>query len=52
MSIRTAIFMGLIYVGDAIGTPSYMTNEKYVGPLVTALLLFIITDIIDFLRNK
>ena len=50
--MRTAIFLGLIYVGDAIGSPSYVvTGNAVVAIMPIALLVFAIMDAVDFFRK-
>jgi hypothetical protein len=51
--VRTAIYLGLIYVGDAIGTPSYVvTGNNVVAAMAIALLVFAVMDVFDFFRNR
>jgi hypothetical protein len=51
--MRTAIFIGLIYIGDALGTPSYMLGKNNIIPFMAiSLMIFIAMDIVDFLRNR
>ena len=49
--MRTAIFLGLLYIGDAINYganygPEYLKFLGYIG------LTMMFMDVIDFLRNK
>lgn len=51
--MRTAVYLGLIYIGDAIGKPPYaVTGDRVVAVMAIALLVFAIMDVIDFFRNR
>lgn len=51
--MRTAVYIGLIYIGDAIGKPSYsVTGNDVVAVMAIALLVFVVMDVVDFFRNK
>ena len=51
--MRTAVYLGLVYIGDAIGKPSYaVTGNDVVAVMAIALLVFAAMDVIDFFRNK
>jgi hypothetical protein len=51
--VRTAIFLGLLYVGDAIGNQPYMeTDSNIVEFMGIAVVVFIVMDIVDLFRNK
>jgi hypothetical protein len=51
--VRTAIFLGLIYIGDAIRAPSYVATGNVVVA-VTAIIsgIFVVMDAVDFFHNK
>ena len=51
--MRTAVYLGLIYIGDAIRKPSYVvTGNDVVAVMAIALLVFAVMDAVDFFRNK
>ena len=48
--MRTAIFLGLVYIGDAIGKPSYMVDDSTtIGFMAVVLFIFMVMDVVDFL---
>lgn len=50
MEMRTAIMLGLVYVGDAIGkTPVSPENGNVFAGII---LVMTIMDIVDFFRGK
>ena len=49
--MRTAIYIGLLYIGDAIGAPTYYTDDV-VAIMAIALLVFAVMDVFDFFRNR
>lgn len=49
--MRTAIFLGLIYIGDAIN-PTQTIPDNYGIFLGLLLFTFLIMDVVDFYREK
>jgi len=52
--MRTAIFLGLLYVGDAIRTISGIktTNFPYAILIAVCLIIFAIMDVDDYFGSK
>ena len=51
--MRTAIFMGLFYIGDAIGKPSYLTTgSDVVAWFAFFFMAFLVMDVVDFIRGR
>lgn len=51
--MRTVIFLGLIYIGDAIGKPTYVVEGNLtVSVIAIVLLVAAIMDVVDFFTNK
>lgn len=48
--MRTAILIGLLYVGDAIGAPHYIAESGFTNFIVFVFLAFAVMDFIDFSR--
>ena len=51
--MRTVIFLGLLYIGDAIGEPAYIT-EGNIAVTVYAIVLFVVAimDVADFFTKE
>lgn len=49
--MRTAIYMGMIYIGDCIGKPAYSDNTA-IRFMAIAMIVFIVMDAFDFLTKK
>jgi hypothetical protein len=51
--MRTAIFLGLIYVGNSIGKTAYgSASDGVYALLASAFVVFVFMDVVDFLRNR
>jgi hypothetical protein len=50
--VRTSIFLGLLYIGDALGKPMYDNPSNVVAVYAISLLAFVVMDIVDFFRRK
>ena len=55
--MRTAIFLGLTYIGDAIfelagASLIDSTSSKVVGFYAVLIVAFLLMDIIDFIRGR
>ena len=52
--MRTVIFFGLVYIGDAIGSPIYMSEGEVNVPLVMGIIMLvaIVMDITEFIRKS
>ena len=48
--MRSAIFMGLMYVGDKIGTTEI--SDEVARFLVVLFIVFVVMDVVDFVRGK
>lgn len=51
--MRTSLYLGLLYIGDAIGQPAYVVGSPTIVMFMRiVLLVFIVMDFVDFLRKR